>query len=266
MGNNLSKRNFIAWNRKLFPIKSIANKCKDFINQYENSNYDIDTNGESWVLKILSKQNYSCVFDVGANKGEWALKIAHLFPNSIIHAFEIAPVTYGYLLKTVADCKNVRVNNIGLSNKKGEIELKYYPKEHFLSSIYNYPHQSQHQIIKVNTISGDEYLKEQKIDTIDFLKIDTEGSEHLVLMGFDEALKRKRISIVQFEYGKVNILSKFLLYDYYNLFKNYGYKVGKIYPNYVDFSDYTFEKENFIGPNFIAVKEEREDLIKELKG
>jgi hypothetical protein len=33
----------------------------------------------------------------------------------------------------------------------------------------------------------------------------------------------------------------------------------------VDFSDYNFEKEDFIGPNYIAIREDRKDLIEALR-
>jgi hypothetical protein len=48
---------------------------------------------------------------------------------------------------------------------------------------------------------------------IDLLKLDTEGAEHLVLRGFDGALARGRIAAVQFEYGRVNAVTGFLLRD-----------------------------------------------------
>ena len=48
---------------------------------------------------------------------------------------------------------------------------------------------------------------------IDLLKPDTEGAEHLVLRGFDGALARSRTAAVQFEYGRVNAVTGFLLRD-----------------------------------------------------
>jgi hypothetical protein len=48
---------------------------------------------------------------------------------------------------------------------------------------------------------------------IDLLKPDSEGAEHLVLRGFDGALARGRTADVQFEYGRVNAVTGFLLRD-----------------------------------------------------
>ncbi len=77
--------------------------------------------------------------------------------------------------------------------------------------------------------------------------------------------KQKKIAVIQFEYGKINIISHALLRDFYVLLKSYGYEVGKIYPKSVDFSDYNLDKEDFIGPNFIAVLKEKLQLITALR-
>ena len=61
--------------------------------------------------------------------------------------------------------------------------------------------------------------------------------------------------MIQFEYGYVNIVAKFLLYDFYKLLEGYGMKIGKIYPDFVDFRDYRYQDEDFIGPNYLAVHE-----------
>ena len=86
----------------------------------------------------------------------------------------------------------------------------------------------------------------------------------LVLRGFEQMLKEQKISVIQMEYGGVNILSKSLLRDYHEFFDDLGYALGKVYPNYVDFTPYDFSKENFILSNFIAVQNNHQDIIKKL--
>lgn len=111
-------------------------------------------------------------------------------------------------------------------------------------------------------IRGDDYCEKHEIDSINFLKIDTEGSEHLVLQGFDRMLTGKKIDVIQFEYGNINIESKFLLYDYHKLFRKLGYVVGKVYPGYTEFREYDMSNdEDFIGSNFLAVNTDLKDLI-----
>ena len=69
------------------------------------------------------------------------------------------------------------------------------------------------------------------------------------------------VSRLQFEYGRTSILTKFLLRDFHEFFEERGYAVGKIFPNYVDFRPYSIDHEDFIGPNFLAVRRERRDWI-----
>ena len=85
--------------------------------------------------------------------------------------------------------------------------------------------------------------------------------EELVLKGFSNALANGMIDVIQFEYGKVNILTRFLLRDIYEMLEGYGYTVGKLYPNYVEFRHYTLDDENFFGPNYVAILKDRRELV-----
>lgn len=111
-------------------------------------------------------------------------------------------------------------------------------------------------------VRGDDYCAEHSIDHIDLLKIDAEGTDHLVLKGFERLLEARAVEAVQFEYGRANILNHFLLADFYQFLGAAGMVVGKLYPNYVDFRRYDEVHEDFIGPNYVAVRDDRPDLVK----
>ena len=52
-----------------------------------------------------------------------------------------------------------------------------------------------------------------------------------------------------------------MLIDFYNFFEAHDYIVGKIFPKKVEFRKYNFVYDDFIGPNFIAVKKSETKLI-----
>jgi hypothetical protein len=114
-------------------------------------------------------------------------------------------------------------------------------------------------------MAGDDYVRQRDLGTIDFLKIDVEGAEHLVLKGFRETLEARRIQCVQFEYGAFSIQTRVLLADYYDaLGRNYW--IGKIFPGSVEFRDYHWTMENFRFANFLGVSRSRPDLRELAKG
>ena len=113
----------------------------------------------------------------------------------------------------------------------------------------------------IDLVKGDSFLTDAKIEYVDFLKLDMEGAEYDAIVGFEESLKSGKIRAIQFEYGYINIVTKKLLLDFYNFFEEYGYIVGKIFPKTVEFRKYNHKHEDFIGPNFIAVKKDDQELI-----
>lgn len=253
---------YISTHRKSAIIQFIAHKCSRFIECYENGNsYNFELNGERFVLEVLSRKGISCIFDCGANIGDWALMAKTIIPAAEIHCFEIMKSTCEELKRRTKSTKTIIVNDFGLSDKVEEVKLKYFPEISALTTTLDYPHEFRFVYTTGNTTTGDIYMEKQGIKKIDFLKIDVEGVESRVLKGFAKALSSGRIDVIQFEYGKSSIITKFMLYDYYNFLTSLGYRLGKIYPNYVEFKDYNFTHEDFLGPNYLAVRNERKDLI-----
>src|SRR5262249_19226425 len=120
--------------------------------------------------------------------------------------------------------------------------------------------------VTANVTTGDKYCQDNAITSIDLLKVDVEGAEHLVLEGFTGSFERSIISAVQFEFGMINIYSKFLLKDFWDFFSKYGFVIGPIMPNGIDFKDYSPRDENFQGPpNFFAVHKSRSMIIEAVK-
>lgn len=117
----------------------------------------------------------------------------------------------------------------------------------------------------IELVSGDDFIMKHKISEIDFLKIDIEGAEFDAIPGFEESITNGKIKAIQFEYGYINISTKKLLVYYYNYFERKGYVIGKIFQKIVEFRKYEFKYEDFIGPNFIAVKKTETELITALR-
>lgn len=201
---------------------------------------------------MLNQFNGLVVFDVGANVGDWSMMLTS---NSKIHAFEILPDTYKLLIRNLGSKDNIFINNVGLSDENGTMEV-HLSQHSDVTTAHKLKGVNQHEDYYLKTekcevIKAEDYIIQNNIEGIDFLKIDTEGNDFNVLQGFGE--KIKLIKAVQFEYGIFNIASRALLYDFYVFFEKYNFKVGRLFPKHIDFSGYNTSLENFHGGNFIAL-------------
>lgn len=226
------------------------------------------TNGEQRVLRCLGRapgtrrrrSGGPVVLDVGANRGAWAVTALDACPEATVHCFELVLPLRRRLRRLAAERPNLVVAEAGLAGRTGTRRVKYYPACDELSSLYDYPHDAPFEWRQEPVLRGDDYLRSQGIESVDLLKIDTEGAELEVLTGFRQALGEGRVAAVQFEYGYSAVLSGSLLYRLYGLLSPLGYRVGKILPRRVDFRPYTLFDERFFGPNYVAVHRSRPDL------
>ncbi|MBL7933998.1 MAG: FkbM family methyltransferase, partial [Bacteroidia bacterium] len=77
----------------------------------------------------------------------------------------------------------------------------------------------------VPAISLNDFTESQKLDKIDFIKIDTDGHEYEVFKGADKAIAKYRPRII-FEIGLYVMDEKKIDFDfYYNYFKKLNYKL-----------------------------------------
>lgn len=246
-------------------FRTAAKLCRQYLKWFGNSSYKPERNGERWLLEALRQEPIRTVVDVGANVGSWTLIAEQCFQSATIYALEAVPSTAAVLQSNTGGHERIRCVAVGLAAHTGTLTLKYHPAASTHATFTDYPHTWGGEAVECAVVRGDEFLVGQGIDQVDFLKLDVEGAEHLVLQGLENSLRSQRLRFVQFEYGRVNILTHFLLRDFHELFRSYGYMVGKIYPDYVDFRDYDLGDEDFLGPNYLACRA-TDSLVDHLRG
>ena len=258
------RASFVARRRRSLLFRKAAGLCRRYLEAWSNLNYDIDSNGESSVLRTVARFDPAVVLDVGANVGDWTLLARRHFPKAAIHSFEISPPTFATLSERCGGLANVTLHNFGVSDVAETISIRHYPDVPALTTSSNYPHPFEYREIPAETDTGDAFASRSALAHIDLLKIDVEGMEDRILRGFESMLSRRAIDLVQFEYGRVNILNHFLLRDFHAFFRERGYIVGKIYPDGVEFRDYQLADEDFLGPNYLACRSDRTDYLRAL--
>jgi FkbM family methyltransferase len=239
-----------------------AKTAQAYLDAWHNLDHDMQANGEVALLDRLAHIQPRVVFDVGANRGDWLDAARARFPEAAFHAFEIAPATFRRLAERFA-ATPVALNEFGLSDHAGPIELRFYPGNDPISTLLDTSgiHAEDCESVVARVDRGETYCRERGIETIDVLKIDTEGAEPMVLRGFGPMLDQGRVDVIQFEYGMANIYNGALLRDLHEMLGSRGYAVGKLFPRGVEFRPYAPRDEDFRGPNYVAVRENRQDLL-----
>lgn len=179
------------------------------------NNCNPHTNGEVLFFNCI-QNNIKIIFDVGCREDSEFTNFQYE-----VHYFD--PVEkFIQNLSQQSNNKNSKsiYNAFGLSNK--EDTVYYYPKyQSFYDRINSCKISDDENKIKLKVITGKKYITEKKIDTIDFLKIDTEGYEMNVLEGFEEYLKI--VKIIQFEYGGTFLDNNVKLIDIITYLEKQGF-------------------------------------------
>jgi FkbM family methyltransferase len=239
-----------------------------FHRRLNNVDFEMRRNGEARVLDVMARFQPRCIFDVGANVGDWTATAAARMPSCTIHAFEIVPATFEQLKRRTGAMSNARLNACGLSAAGEPVTIHLGPQSDTATAcrIDGMPFHDRYyrERVRCDTITAAAYLREHEIERVDFVKIDVEGMDLQVIKGFGERLRDVRA--IQFEYGIFNIASHDLLSDFHRHLHEHGFVVGKIFPRRVAFGDYHFDMENFHGSNYLAVRDDETELIARFAG
>jgi FkbM family methyltransferase len=165
-----------------------------------------------FIQKLLSGKNTPIVIDIGANTGTYALEIRKISNNACIYAFEPNPDAFS-TLKKEARQYNFFAFPLGMSDNNKEAILydrsDMSGSEH--ASLYKKVitdiHKQEVQRIPAKFTTLDIFIKSQNFESIDLVKIDTEGHELAVLNGAVESIRRKIIKAFQIEFNEMNIIA-----------------------------------------------------------
>ncbi|MBW6401033.1 FkbM family methyltransferase [Roseomonas sp. HJA6] len=135
------------------------------------------------ITKHLPDWRPGVIFDVGANIGQSCTTYASSFPDAAIHAFEPVPETFSELRRRIEPYPNITAHPIGLSCRAGEARMTAIgttPGNRLLGPEERVAVKTQ--AVRLDT--GAAMADELGVEAISFLKIDTEGHDLDVILGF----------------------------------------------------------------------------------
>ena len=157
--------------------------------------------GEYLFQEVITKSEYlpkeikldesttGSILDIGANVGLFSCLVAAIAPNANVFAFEPSKKNYERLKFHVEINKlqNLRIFNYGLGSISSEQKL-YTPHDEGAYSLIEENaarytrgngYEGKYEIVKIQKLS--EFIKKEKLTSIDFLKMDCEGSEESIM-------------------------------------------------------------------------------------
>ncbi|MEM7472326.1 MAG: FkbM family methyltransferase [Pseudomonadota bacterium] len=154
------------------------------------------------VKRSFPTYDPSVVFDVGANIGQSTDEYLLQFPNARVFCFEPSRSTYEKLTDHFSGSSRVQCLNLALADKPGTALLektKASVNRRLVNESQNGPPSGETEKVSIGTV--DEICAKNDIQTIDYLKIDTEGHELSVLAGSAQMLDAENIKMVELELG-----------------------------------------------------------------
>jgi FkbM family methyltransferase len=186
---------------------------------------------DTWLphYKILEGD---VIVDAGAGIGNESVYFSRLVKNNgLVLALEPHPATFRCLKKTISlnDIKNIIPIDIALSSKDEELAISS-EENHLANSVRSINEDNSNSInIKAQTL--DSILSKNKIDRVNFLKMNIEGMEYQALLGSKNLLSGKiatAISCHDFMIDRVENPEEYITYnDVKKLLETLGHEFMK---------------------------------------
>lgn len=137
-----------------------------------------------YELDNVKIANEDIVFDCGANVGFFSVMAAN--HNCTCYAFEPMPPNIKYLKKVVEVNPHIILVPYAVCDKVGTIQFETSER---ISCGAKMVSNNIGNNSKVDCLTLDYFVEKNKIDRVDFIKVDVEGAERLLLKGAEGVLK-----------------------------------------------------------------------------
>lgn len=250
---------------------TIRKRLLNLFYKLENyNNCDIKINGETVFIENLFKfyskkgNNDLILFDIGANIGDYTQFLLENADKNdlkpLIYSFEPTKSCFEILQNKYSNNNNVLLFSKAISEDEGEAEIYYDEDTSHLASLYkrelNYYSICMDKCETISMVRLDNFIEQNNLKHINFIKIDTEGNELSVLKSLGKYLNPNYIDFIQFEYGGTYLDSRISLRENFELLEKAGFKVAKIMKNGLELKHYEPWMDNFQYSNYIAFSPE----------
>lgn len=186
--------------KKKYVIYVLSNRKIEYKMRFGTT--DIDTLHEIWIHNFYTPKGFEInendlVIDVGAHIGVFSVFASQFARKGKIYAFE--PILENYIMLKqnieINRIQNINPINMAISDKSGDKEMHlndFNTGAHSFSGRGN-----KTRMVIVQAISLEDFIKQNYIEQIDFLKMDCEGAEYEILYGSPDRILRmiKKISM-----------------------------------------------------------------------
>jgi len=151
------------------------------------------------------------VFDLGANLGQYTLLAAKCVgKQGQVHSFEpshrmFRELEFNIKLNGFSDI--CILNSLAVCDTCGTAKLSRYEEGAEVYASLGSQERQEATVIgyeEVKTVRLDDYIEEQRVDRVDFIKMDIEGAELLALRGAEKLLRRNDSPAILLEMADVN--------------------------------------------------------------
>lgn len=165
----------------------------------------------------MKKMKKIAWFDVGANSGYDSIPVANANPHLQVYGFEPTPEMISVIESKIQHISNYHIIKKAVSDFEGTATFNVAGQGDWgCSSLLEFSDKSKTewpgrtdfnvtQKIQVDVIRLDKFIEENQIDEIDYIHIDTQGSDLKVLKGLGEKLSIVRAGVMEAA-GKDHIL------------------------------------------------------------
>jgi FkbM family methyltransferase len=216
--------------------------------------------GELAALKFAAKgfssQRPIVIFDIGANDGDYIEVIRRVIARDDIQVYSFEPQRSSFLSlqANFGNDEKIHLRQLAVGKEKGTVELFFSDDGDSTASLHPAGCNANLRSEKVEMTTVDAICEESAIESIDFLKIDTEGHEVDVLLGARSMIEAGRVSVIQFEFGDTFLHTGYYFQDIFEMLAP-RYTIYRILRSGLfEVSRYTHDLEIYKIANFLCIR------------